>query len=97
FHVTGVQTCALPIWRIAVDDAPTRLIRLGFERNAYARHGVHRLGQPARKTVAQGHVIYAERVFIPVDAGPYDGEVGVEFFVQFRSEERRVGKEWRVG
>src|SRR5439155_16200522 len=62
-HVTGVQTCALPIWR-ASPPSPRR----------GGRGGRRGLGGLARR---------------------YDDERRGEAAAPHRSEERRVGKEWR--
>src|SRR6266511_2387646 len=32
FHVTGVQTCALPIYRLEIDPAEAELVREGVKR-----------------------------------------------------------------
>src|SRR5207253_7080093 len=81
-HVTGVQTCALPIYRrrirslVRAEFAPHRPIEKYKKQQTHRRDGKTRrefLAQPKPKTRA-GHPI-KERGF-------------------FRSEERRVGKEW---
>src|SRR5690606_40807105 len=81
FHVTGVQTCALPI---CVEKLPQRRTHLRLvERLQLASGGVHALGdleaQVARNDgyEATGHA------------------VGLRPRAPSRSEERRVGKECR--
>src|SRR5690606_41044229 len=82
FHVTGVQTCALPIWPrrrqpfVAVDcpGLPASLLEtelFGHERGAFTDATAAR---PGRFELAGRGTIYLDRV---------------------RSEERRVGKECR--
>src|SRR5205085_9461599 len=73
--VTGVQTCALPIWRrILVFHARERLLDAG------------RCGRSApRREAAPGHEI-------PECASH---QCGCGHCGANRSEERRVGKEWR--
>src|SRR5207253_4543200 len=82
-HVTGVQTCALPIYinallqRVDVDALIERT-ELG---SLVARSG----------TAVIGHVIDAGR------SGGIALDTAVNRFVDRRSEERRVGKECRYG
>src|SRR5690606_40169533 len=87
FHVTGVQTCALPI-SLAIDPANLRIsLRLqdkffGFSSLRYA----------AARTPTRGT---AELARFGNDVGrvSYLNAKDVTGFP--RSEERRVGKEWR--
>src|SRR5690606_40551766 len=84
FHVTGVQTCALPIWPMATAAvrARTRIRRL-----LTGVGDASGLGTLARERVgAEAHVVGDAR-------GAHD-EAGL--LVELRSEERRVGKEWRA-
>src|SRR5690606_40283566 len=78
FHVTGVQTCALPIWWLGIgvsfsficgelQRAPRWMQRCGLE-------WLHRLMQEPTR-LARRYLVH-----------------GIPFA---RSEERRVGKEWR--
>src|SRR5690606_40641145 len=82
FHVTGVQTCALPISELRLSDtamaeALQRLLKSleleirGFEESSYL-------------------LIYAQAVYqwqVPVASAA----------AAYRSEERRAGDEWRSG
>src|SRR5690606_40154204 len=75
FHVTGVQTCALPIYEEQVDEAGDG----GVDEEDGQHRRVH------------GHAAAVE-----VDAlGGVKGAVPLRCQV-VRSEERRVGKEWRA-
>src|SRR5699024_12185580 len=92
-NVTGVQTCALPIF--AGDVRPP------LEEGA----GVHpRRGMALEEDLvaAAGMVLAAEEVVEPdlVEGGGsrVGGDVSAHGDVRsLRSEERRVGKEWRCG
>src|SRR5687767_15402597 len=77
--VTGVQTCALPIYRRVVVDADLELHEEALARREAAAD--------------RGRGPGAEEVLDEVVAGRDD--VGGEIVA--RSEERRVGKEWRSG
>src|SRR5205807_3505586 len=85
YKVTGVQTCALPICRRA--DPPVRgggpLTRRLLWR---ARAGGAAAGGPSRR-----HPRYGLGLPVP---GQSSGRRGAEHR-RGRSEERRVGKEWR--
>src|SRR5690606_41176254 len=93
FHVTGVQTCALPILRVLV--APLPLLVLAFCSEAFA-------------APPQGALLSLERTFgvdhasrtregDNVSVTDSDTEVGLGLHQGLtpRSEERRVGKERR--
>src|SRR5690606_40160297 len=72
FHVTGVQTCALPIYPGEVGElGPANLVRKLLTR----RHVEHAQDPPVGPAVLHR----------------------VEQLRSVRSEERRVGKEWRSG
>src|SRR5690606_39421689 len=96
FHVTGVQTCALPIFgQFPVTLRP--LSRFQTDKEAKATLdgladgsvdmviGTHRLLQPGVKIKDLGLVIIDE-----------EQRFGVEHKEALRSEERRVGKECRA-
>src|SRR5439155_17935687 len=80
-HVTGVQTCALPIWTVQWSDEI-----FGGIPYLIAEHLVAPLDSPAD---GLGIGIQHDLVGIEAMAG-----FGI---VRPRSEERRVGKGWRVG
>src|SRR5262249_59402709 len=75
WSVTGVQTCALPIWRAPQDD---RAARVGDGAEVFAGDADDRVVVAVAVEVAGGQRL-AEAV------------TGLG-----RSEERRVGKEWRA-
>src|SRR5690606_40590251 len=82
FHVTGVQTCALPIYPADVEDRQVVLPLQEAEEIVRERQTAHgREGPPREAGEAR------------LDAGqaPIEHDRAVE-----RSEERRVGKEWRA-
>src|SRR5205085_3890838 len=94
--VTGVQTCALPIWRLTTELLHGAPLALAADDQAVA---VERVGDPlalaagwqrdASRLAAQcGHHVVA--VHVPLVRGGVVAE-------DDRSEERRVGKEWRAG
>src|SRR5260370_26750929 len=72
--VTGVQTCALPIYQIAQPAWPCLS---AFYRAALERCGTCR-GQPSKRAVGHDAV-----------------SANLERQIDYRSEERRVGKECR--
>src|SRR5690606_40788066 len=86
FHVTGVQTCALPIscpQDHAPDHGPAPKAHFRANRHADRRP---RCEDPAGEDV-QGLLALA---------APHDGHAGAaDRGAALRSEERRVGKEWR--
>src|SRR5690606_40120992 len=90
FHVTGVQTCALPIFGAYLSQPfRGRLQRLlpgnGFELSRSAR-----ANPPQRLRQACGGIVLLNaRRALPADHALIYGMVAV------RSEERRVGKEGR--
>src|SRR5439155_13876041 len=83
-HVTGVQTCALPIFALAVVLA--RADGLGGELA-----GRDRLDHRERDGVIGRGAFHVHRTRrVAVHRGIVPGR-------EVRSEERRVGKEWRYG
>src|SRR5690606_40934055 len=89
FHVTGVQTCALPIYQ-------DQLVALDRGNHGKPDTGVAggRLDDRAtglEHAVALG--VLHHRQSDPV----LDGATGIGPFRLDRSEERRVGKEWSAG
>src|SRR5207237_5057851 len=86
--VTGVQTCALPIYRDLepVAHLAQHLVVGGLDLVQRDRRGV-RAVQP--HLALDGRGLEAGLVGVDQEAG--DALVGE------RSEERRVGKEWRAG
>src|SRR5699024_11261629 len=88
-NVTGVQTCALPIYgydRMALFQG----FKVGFKKAAEGA-----IGQALNTGYTPNFVTNRER---PKAFGGFDGiGVGGAVFGRFRSEERRVGKESMVG
>src|SRR2546430_10200190 len=79
--VTGVQTCALPIFRYAVRS----LWKIQLElRNV----GCQQRGQQRRRNQQSGGVEIGKGLEFSVQAESF-------LITQYRSEERRVGKECR--
>src|SRR5690606_39296193 len=95
FHVTGVQTCALPIWvehrlegiRPLEDAVRDETARHGAVRDApcpEARRDMKMVGRRGGRA-DEGQAIDGEEILVrPAPAG------------HLRSEERRVGKEGRA-
>src|SRR5207249_5964144 len=82
-NVTGVQTCALPIYR-----APVRRVGQRQRADRRAAHPKHGGVQPPVRLPAD--CAGPRRGLLPRPRAPLGGEAA-------RSEERRVGKEWRAG
>src|SRR3546814_8572296 len=80
--VTGVQTCALPIYRVAITPYGEEQIDIG---EAVSRSGVALHGFMMKQTRKTDLMMFAKIAKAPSYASPKD--------VPFRSEERRVGKE----
>src|SRR5690606_40121978 len=94
FHVTGVQTCALPIFRVRI----RRLVEYVFPLVNRQRRK-HRVDVPARQTrrsiqsanlaeIVDGAVDNLETELLVLHFPPAEGQ-------RERSEERRVEKECR--
>src|SRR5690606_40235950 len=88
FHVTGVQTCALPIWRAHYEK---------FNRvaQAWSICGVAAACRVDGGTIAEARVGLTNMSSVPVRARAVEQAlVGQQATVEvIRSEERRVGKE----
>src|SRR5690606_41188297 len=88
FHVTGVQTCALPIWIAGTTGAPRILGSLAIldyrihERIDAGDHLVLIGRVEALHTTAQRPLVYGQ-----------GGYISLSVQQAARSEERRVGKE----
>src|SRR5690606_40381643 len=81
-HVTGVQTCALPIFTMPFFDVASLW-------SGFASNGIDIVDAIVPSTIA----LEVDRKFLLVISG------GIFLFIFYRgigrSEERRVGKEWR--
>src|SRR5207253_3937298 len=83
-HVTGVQTCALPIFERLRDDAEGAAVELAGEEDL-----LHQVGQPLR--LDRDHV---EQLVLGLRAQVVLALEQRHGGAVRRSEERRVGKEW---
>src|SRR5690606_40017086 len=89
FHVTGVQTCALPILDAWAASICFNTVEAG------------KLGLPAPTSWKDlADPVYAGRIIMPNPNSSGTGFLDVSSWLQLfgedeRSEERRVGKEWR--
>src|SRR5207253_3262463 len=88
-HVTGVQTCALPIFRGVAELASTELAER--EHGEAARSGINNCERlPQARLCDRGELLaHPERVERAREIGQADPQ-------DVRSEERRVGKETRA-
>src|SRR5690606_40719628 len=84
FHVTGVQTCALPIWGVSGVATPSTL---GALPEALAR--ALRDERPSLRDRCLTRLLRQDHVWCDRDAPDRNGLLG-------RSEERRAGNEWRA-
>src|SRR5690606_40009858 len=89
FHVTGVQTCALPIWR---HDAPDEF------KGAAGCDGCGRRGAEGRTAPKgrKGQVFPPGRSKLPLRQHALRAPGRRQRFLRERSEERRVGKVCRT-
>src|SRR5690606_40348908 len=88
FHVTGVQTCALPICET--------LLQAAVEEGDHLSWCADRLRDLHSRPSLLNPFWYAGSYALGVAAGLYGDGYNLGFVVE-RSEERRVGKEWRSG
>src|SRR5207244_7488697 len=92
--VTGVQTCALPIYADAVEDAADR--GLGMDRGEGTLPRAVGLGEDALQVVpARGGIpVLHDQPLLAVGVHARPQSVAVLRVEVVRSEERRVGNEW---
>src|SRR5207302_7823464 len=90
FHVTGVQTCALPISRLVRVDPELGLARLSRVVGAYDAGRI--INPKTARSQAIGGIIWGvgQALLEQSEMDPRSARF-------LRSEERRVGKEWRCG
>src|SRR5690606_40965219 len=89
FHVTGVQTCALPICQRALGE-PLRWLRLGIlAARIRASHAVALLHRRQALAIAVVLLLVGVLVGLVVHVTP---AVFRDYLAAGRSEERRVGK-----
>src|SRR5207253_6872219 len=87
-HVTGVQTCALPIYALAV----ALLEKHNFRHDDFA--ALHPAGRLGKKLVRVEHLMHSGSALPRVAQDSSMPDVFHEMSAK-RSEERRVGKELR--
>src|SRR5207253_7328576 len=92
-HVTGVQTCALPIchaWGVSVYECRPGVVKLA--RMMVGHEGEVMSVAPSRdgKTLVTAS---RDQTLAGWSLAPWAAQA--ELGASFRSEERRVGKEWR--
>src|SRR5690606_40583614 len=89
FHVTGVQTCALPIYRVDV-----RLDLAGelLEHEVLVLHLGREAGRLEEPLLVRPVVVLGPGELVARALGR---PLVLETLVGLRSEERRVGKAWR--
>src|SRR5205807_5613872 len=85
YKVTGVQTCALPIFRIVAGAGTAGFSGDGGKATAAQINGVF-MGMAVDSA---GNLFFADNANNRIRKISPDGTI--------RSEERRVGKEWRDG
>src|SRR5690606_40177731 len=84
FHVTGVQTCALPIFK----ETHSNVVRIRLARHGSKKNPHYRIVVADQRSPRDGRFI--EQI------GRYNPQTDPsEIAVNARSEERRVGKECR--
>src|SRR5690606_39468064 len=94
FHVTGVQTCALPIFEVLLDDSRIQDIWIRGEVTNLKLHGSgHYYFSLGEKSDTHSAVLPCVMWRGDVQRLKCDVRDGMKVV---RSEERRVGKEWRA-
>src|SRR5690606_41088276 len=92
FHVTGVQTCALPI--STLDSAQAGLSSENASQAAARnRRGVTRISRSANSPLAYASAPLRSAIVQRIEPSG-DWAISSPRMI-IRSEERRVGKEWR--
>src|SRR5207302_7343043 len=90
FHVTGVQTCALPIlWKMRSNLTLTAGLRYSISHPVYEKNGVE-----VKTNIPLGDY-FDKRVAGAANGTPFNDPITVVLSGKARSEERRVGKECR--
>src|SRR5436309_15115296 len=90
FHVTGVQTCALPIWQSSDDHLRRAQLLETLALLGRAHDGRHGRTRLCRQLQGES----SDPAGRAGDGQPLAGDDGE--LERPRSEERRVGKEWRA-
>src|SRR5690606_39875461 len=86
FHVTGVQTCALPIFFQAMFEAPIRTVIEGARANYFVAMARWKETHDGSTTAARRQIQEEAAAYLMDAADAIDN-------MSERSEERRVGKE----
>src|SRR5690606_40276005 len=93
FHVTGVQTCALPIYLFGLSFYIWALLLIAEEGNGMSAESILEVTRWTLTVGALVLVLTFIRLIVRIYKGKYrEGSARDEIR---RSEERRVGKEWR--
>src|SRR5690606_41013208 len=88
FHVTGVQTCALPICVFVSPDGAEVTAPLSIGEYLLTFHEIARRTPGCREGICRAGEVFH------VPAGWFHMVVNLEDGIAVRSEERRVGREW---
>src|SRR5690606_40638796 len=91
FHVTGVQTCALPIYSLFIDKYLTILSQsagITRARNYFITDPRASMGKATQKVLPIAMALSTQII-------PSCSSTSCLTIARPRSEERRVGKEWR--
>src|SRR5690606_40850963 len=92
FHVTGVQTCALPIWLALGDHVPRAAIELD-RAELLARDLVAEVAEGAFGELHDVALVHQRHRLAAVGDGVLDRGLDQALGALPRSAERRVGKE----
>src|SRR5690606_40306770 len=95
FHVTGVQTCALPIYLRELR------VQRGRDRSQVGDLAGREVGRRATVTCGghqpAGVSVYSTNAAVSLTSQPYSASARTASRLCSRSEERRVGEEGRFG
>ena len=69
---------------VAKKDVAAGFIRFGFEGNTDTGDGIHGFSHTFDEPLAHGSEINAEAIFVAVDAGPTNSEIGLHDFIQLQ-------------
>src|SRR5690606_40999163 len=92
FHVTGVQTCALPILNLALQTQQDLTVDQAYQQ--FTQVAVQALRFRHELNVNQFGLDVEDLIDLSFGRAPRSGKSAAEIG-EARSEERRVGKEWK--